>query len=134
LAPGEQLIGYGIVVPTKSAKGVKFRGGRLGGALGDHIAQNVGSVSGGADSVAGGLPKTEGALLLRITDQRVGLVRPMDGTPVYEIPRTWVARVERRPRLQLMARFRLHYADGSWLAFYTMRRRTIEEFQARLGG
>ena len=73
------------------------------------------------------------ALLLRVTDQGVGLVRSLDGTPVWEVPRSWVTRVERRPRTQLMARFRLHFADGSWLAFLTMRRRTIEQFRELIG-
>lgn len=138
LAPTEQLLAHGVVVPAKSAKGVKLNvhgHGRVGGQLGDHLMQNIGAVSGGAGSVAAQLPPTgSGALLLRITDQRVGLVRPADGAPVWEVPRAWVARVERRPRLQLMARFRVHYSDGSWLAFLTMRRRTIEEFRGLLGG
>lgn len=138
LAAGEQLLAYGVVVPAKSAKGVKlnFHGhGKVGGQLGDQLVRNVGAVNGGVGSVAAQLPDTGGgALLLRVTDQRVGLVRPSDGTAVWEVPRGWVARVERRPRLQLMARFRVHYADGSWLAFLTMRRRTIEGFRVVLGG
>jgi hypothetical protein len=136
LAPGEQLQTFGVVVPAKSAKGVKLDihgHGRLGGQFGDYLAHNVGARSGGAGSIAAGMPPSSGALLLRVTDQRVGLVHPLEGTPVWEVPRTWVARVERRPRLQLMARFRLHYADGSWLAFLTMRRRTLERFQTWIG-
>ncbi|MET8246024.1 hypothetical protein ABZV31_17340 [Streptomyces sp. NPDC005202] len=137
LAPGEQLQTYGTVVPVKSAKGVKvgFHGrGRIGGELGDYLMQNIGAASGGAGSIAAGLPPTSGALLLRVTDQRVGLVHPLDGTPVWEVPRTWVVPVERRPRLQLMARFRLHYTDGSWLAFLTARRSTIEHLRTHVGG
>ena len=136
LGTGEQLLAYGIVVPAKSAKGMKvnIRGaGRAGGAIGDYLMQNVGAASGGAGSIAAQMPPTSGGLLMRVTDQRVGLVRHLDGTPVWEVPRTWVARVERRPRLQLMARFRLHYADGSWLAFLTLHRRTIEGFQSLVG-
>jgi hypothetical protein len=138
LAAGEQLLSYGVVVPAKSAKGVKmtrpgpFSG--IGGELGDRLVQSVGAASAGAGSIAAGMPPSSGALLLRVTDQRVGLVRPLDGAAVWEVPRAWVARVERRPRLQLMARFRLHYADGSWLAFLTARRRTIETFRSQLGG
>ncbi|MFJ3337171.1 hypothetical protein [Streptomyces sp. NPDC086766] len=136
LSPGEQLRTYAVVIPAKSAKGMKMRVhgfGRLGGELGDYLMQNVGAQSGGHGSVAAGVPGTSGALLLRVTDQRVGLVHPLDGTPVWEVPRAWVARVERRPRLQLMARFRLHFADGSWLALLTMRRRTIERFRSVIG-
>ncbi|MET8689215.1 hypothetical protein ABZV77_33915 [Streptomyces sp. NPDC004732] len=132
LAPGEQLLAYGIVVPVKSAEGIKMKHGKAGGMLGDHLMQRYGAQSGGAQSIAAAMPPTSGALLMRVTDQRVGLVRHMDGTPVWEIPRTWAAHVERRPRLQLMARFRLHYADGSWLAFLTARRRTIEAFTTAL--
>jgi len=110
---------------------VKIHGhGKLGGALGDHLMHTVGATSGGA----GSMPQTSGsALVLRVTDQRVGLVGQRDGIPVWEVPRAWVVRVERRPRLQLLARFRLHYADGSWLAFMTARRRTVEGFQALIG-
>ena len=128
LAAGERLLGYGTVVPARSAKGVG-----VGAAVAGRLVNTVGAQSGGAGSIASGLPRTSGALLLRVTDQRVGLVQPLDGTPVWEVPRAWVTRVERRPRTQLMARFRLHYADGSWLAFLTMRRRTIDEFHSLLG-
>ncbi|MFF9816663.1 hypothetical protein [Streptomyces sp. NPDC014006] len=137
LAPGERLLAHHVVVPVKSAKGVKLNvhgHGRLGGQFGDHLMQNIGAASGGAGSVAGQLPPTSGALLMRVTDQRVGLVRATDGAPVWEVPRAWVVRVERRPRLQLMARFRVHYSDGSWLAFLTMRRRWIESLRGVLGG
>jgi hypothetical protein len=132
LAPGEQLLAYGIVVPVKSAEGVKIKHGKIGGMLGDHLMHRYGAQSGGARSIAAAMPATSGALLMRVTDQRVGLVRHLDGTPVWEVPRTWAAHVERRPRLQLMARFRVHYADGTWLAFLTARRRTIEAFATAL--
>ncbi|MEU6991005.1 hypothetical protein ABZ953_10170 [Streptomyces sp. NPDC046465] len=132
LAPGEQLLSFGIVVPVKSAEGIKVKHGMIGGKLGDHLMHRYGAQSGGAQSIAAAMPSTSGALLMRVTDQRIGLVRHLDGTPVWEIPRTWAAQVERRPRLQLMARFRVHYADGSWLAFLTARRRTIEAFTTAL--
>ncbi|MDI2125477.1 hypothetical protein [Yinghuangia seranimata] len=139
LEPAEVLVAYGIAVPAKSAKGVRLNHfnpdgrGRRGAELGDRLMQSVGAVSGGAGSIAASMPETTGALLLRITDRRVGLVNHMNGTPVWEVPRGWVVRVERRPRLQVVARFRVHYADGSWLGFFTMRRRTIDEFQRHLG-
>ncbi|MFF1377497.1 hypothetical protein [Streptomyces sp. NPDC058308] len=132
LAPGERLLAHGIVVPVKSAEGIKVKPGVIGGRLGDHLMHRFGAESGDAMSIAAAMPPTSGALLMRVTDQRVGLVRHLDGTPVWEIPRTWAAQVERRPRLQLMARFRVHYADGSWLAFLTARRRTIEAFTTAL--
>ncbi|MFB7511289.1 hypothetical protein [Streptomyces broussonetiae] len=128
LAPGEQLLGYGNVVPAKSAKGIG-----IATSLANQLVNNIGAQSAGAGSIAAGMPRTSGALLLRVTDQRVGLVKPLDGTPVWEVPRAWVTRVERRPRTQLMARFRLHFADGSWLAFLTMRRRTLEQFRSLIG-
>jgi hypothetical protein len=128
LPPGERLLGYGSVVPAKSAKGIG-----VGASLGTDLVNAFGAESAAAGSIAAQMPYTSGALLLRVTDQRVGLVQPLDGTPVWEVPRAWVARVERRPRTQLMARFRLHYADGSWLAFLTMRRRTIEQFRSLIG-
>ncbi|MFI9809065.1 hypothetical protein ACIHEJ_32745 [Streptomyces sp. NPDC052301] len=128
LAAGERLLGYGTVVPAKSAKGIG-----VGGAVAGRLVSSVGGQSGGGGSIAAGMPRTSGALLLRVTDQRVGLVQPLDGTPVWEVPRGWVTRVERRPRTQLMARFRLHCVDGSWLAFLTMRRRTLEQFHSLIG-
>ncbi len=128
LAPGERLLAYGSVVPAKSAKGVG-----VGAVVANRLVNSVGAQAGEAGSIAAQMPPTSGALLLRVTDQRVGLVRPLDGTPVWEVQRAWVTRVERRPRTQLMARFRLHFADGSWLAFLTMRRRTIEQFRELIG-
>ncbi len=130
LAAGEQLLAYASVVPAAGARGVSVN---LGGVLANDLMSQVGAQGGMAGGIASQMPATSGALLLRVTDQRVGLVKPLDGTPVWEVPRAWVARVERRPRLQLMARFRVHYADGSWLAFLTMRRRNIEQFRALLG-
>ncbi|WP_432028774.1 hypothetical protein [Streptomyces sp. 1222.5] len=124
LAPGERLLAYGSVV---SAKGVG-----VGVVVANRLVNSVGAQAGEAGSIAAQMPRTSGALLLRVTDQRLGLVRPLDGTPVWEVQRAWVTRVERRPRTQLMARFRLHFADGSWLAFLTMRR-TIEQFRELIG-
>jgi hypothetical protein len=131
LAPGEHLLSYAIVVPVKNARGVSVN---IGGMVGNALARNVGAQGGGHGSIAASCPDVSRGLVMRVTDQRVGLVNGVDGTPVWEIPRNWVVRVERRPRLQLMARFRVHYADGSWLAFMTFRRRNIESFRAVLGG
>ncbi|MGY4962509.1 hypothetical protein [Streptomyces sp. 900105245] len=100
LAPGERLLAYGFVV---SAKGVG-----VGAVVANRLVNSVCAQAGEAGGIAAH------ALLLRVTDQRVGLVRSLDGTPVREGQRAWVTRVERRPRTELMARFRLHFADGSW--------------------
>jgi hypothetical protein len=93
----------------------------------NRLVNSVGAQAGEAGSIAAH------ALLLRVTDQRVGLGRSLDGTPVWDVQRAWVTRIERRPRTQLMACFPLHFADGSWLAFLTMRRRTIEQFRELIG-
>jgi hypothetical protein len=37
------------------------------------------------------------------------------------------------PRLQLLAKFRLHFADGSTVAVMTARRRNIEALSSVLG-
>jgi hypothetical protein len=50
----------------------------------------------------------------------------------WAVPRQYVVRVERRPRFQMMARFRLHFADGSYVGLYTLHRRSIEAFAALL--
>ncbi|MEU1625291.1 hypothetical protein ABZ746_08140 [Streptomyces sp. NPDC020096] len=131
LASGEQLLSYALVVPVKNARGVSVN---IGGVIGNALMQNVGAQNGGYGSIAASCPDISRGLVMRVTDQRVGLVNSLTQTPVWEIPRTWVTRIERRPRLQLMARFRVHYADGSWLAFMTFRRQSIEGLRAVLGG
>ncbi|MDT7839125.1 hypothetical protein [Streptomyces justiciae] len=61
---------YGTAVPAKDAKGLTMKIHRheeLGGELGDHLRPTVDAASGNA-------------LVLRVTDQRVGLVGQRDGT------------------------------------------------------
>ncbi|MDI5966825.1 hypothetical protein POF50_031930 [Streptomyces sp. SL13] len=138
LTAGERLLVHEVVVVAKGAKGaftVHAPGMRPLTAGVRREIMDIGSSTGGWNSIAGQMPATGGsALVMRVTDQRLGLVTVKEGSPVWEVPRSWAARIERRPRLQLMARFRVHFVDGSWAAFYTVRRRTVRAFAAELGG
>ena len=75
--------------------------------------------------------------LLCVTDRRVLFLFVGPDRKKAELPwqahRSDVLRAERRPRLQIMARFRLDFADGSSLALMTMRRRSIDSLAAALG-
>ncbi|MFE9423305.1 hypothetical protein ACFYNO_10090 [Kitasatospora sp. NPDC006697] len=136
LEPGERLLDIASVVPVAGSHGA---GHGLGGAVGNRLAQ-AGAVSGGTGSIASGFPTTSGnamARLLVVTDRRAAYVHVRDirktGQVLWHAPRQLVLRVERRPRLQAMAKFRLHFVDGSSVAIATMRRRTIEGLADHLG-
>ncbi|MFD4656032.1 hypothetical protein ACFWP2_10420 [Kitasatospora sp. NPDC058444] len=136
LEPGERLLDVATVVPVAGARGVgDGAGARVGNTLG-----RLGAVSGQSGSLASGFPTTTGEVrtrLLAVTDRRTAFVTALDvrkaGRLLWHAPRQAVLRVERRPRLQAMARFRLHFADGSAVSLYTMRRRTIEALADHLG-
>lgn len=125
LQEGEEIVAAENVVCV--ATGVGAAGG-VGGALGNRLGR-VGAVTGEPDSIARSIPYQDGGLALGVTDRRVGLWSgPAMGQPaeLWSAPRDVVARVERRSRLQMLARFRLHFVDGSSAAFMTPRRATIE--------
>ncbi|MBP0448721.1 hypothetical protein J5Y04_04075 [Kitasatospora sp. RG8] len=136
LEPGEQLLDVATVVPVAGAKGVGHGvGAKVGNALGQ-----LGGVTGGAGSLADGFPTTQGGTMVRllvVTDRRTAVVATLDvrkpGRLLWHVPRNFVARIERRPRWQAMARFRLHFVDGSAASMYTARRRTIESLADHLG-
>ncbi|MEU1287900.1 hypothetical protein [Kitasatospora sp. NPDC005856] len=136
LEPGEHLLDVATVVPVAGARGV---GDGAGARVGNKLGQ-LGAVSGQSGSLASGFPATTGEVrtrLLAVTDRRTAFVTALDvrkaGRLLWHAPRHAVLRVERRPRLQAMARFRLHFADGSAVSLYTMRRRTIESLADHLG-
>ncbi|WP_031073124.1 hypothetical protein [Streptomyces sp. NRRL WC-3742] len=137
LEQGERLLDVATVTPVAGASGV---GDGAGAAIGNKLAR-IGAVSGGHGSIASGFPASDGVptrRLLVVTDRRAAVVIvPIDirkpSRLVWHAPRHLVQRVERRPRLQLMARFRLHFADGSAVALMTMRRRTVEALADQLG-
>ncbi|MQS16908.1 hypothetical protein F7Q99_33155 [Streptomyces kaniharaensis] len=136
LEPGEHLMDVATVIPVAGARGVGHGPGALvGNALG-----RLGAVSGESGSLASSFPSTAGAAmtkLLAVTDRRAAFVTARDirkaGQVLWHAPRHLVLRVERRPRFQAMARFRLHFADGSAVSMYTARRRTIEALADHLG-
>ncbi|MEU9046163.1 MULTISPECIES: hypothetical protein [unclassified Kitasatospora] len=136
LEAGERTLDVATVYPVAGAKGL---GDGAGAKLGNRLAR-VGAVAGETGSLAHGFPTGAGTAihkLLVVTDRRVAFVSARDirkaGEVLWHVPRHLVTRIERRPRLQAMARFRLHFADGSAVAALTPRRRTIEALADQLG-
>ncbi|MCX4749306.1 hypothetical protein OG455_28005 [Kitasatospora sp. NBC_01287] len=139
LHPGERLLDVVAAYPVAGTSGVGIGPGtELGNAI-----SRAGSITGGAGSIAAGFPVRirEVRKLLVVTDQRVlyagagagaGAGADTPGRVAWQAPRALVTRVERRPRLQLLARFRLHFADGSAVSVMTPRREGIEVLAAAL--
>jgi hypothetical protein len=123
LQPGERERILALVVPVA---GVQDAG--IGGGL-----ARMGALKGPQGSVARRFEKAPSAYLL-VTDRRLALIRvagPKDGFTA-ELPRSQVVRVEKRPRTQVLARFRMHFADGSSADFMTFRAATVRRLQAEL--
>lgn len=92
-------------------------------------------VTGEPGSLARTMPMAPGVLWMAVTDRRL-LLGPILGPTdalLWEIDRTRVAGVEPRPRLEVLARFRLHFTDSSSVALLTPRRRTVDAFGEVLG-
>ncbi len=143
LQEGEEIKTAEVVVCVATAVGARPRGVpgapgaglRVGGAVGNRLAR-MGAVKGESDSIARSIPYQRGGIVLGVTERRVGLWSgPAMGEPaeLWSAPREVVTRVQRRPRLQLLARFRLHFADGSTAAFMTPKRASIERLANLLG-
>lgn len=146
LRPSEQVLAIvRPVVPVRGGSGVRLSAAGagpnlaagLGSMTGNRLAQ-IGAVTGGRGSIADTFPHhLPPGKALCATDQRLLflLSGPARKTAevVWEVPRELVRGVERRPRLQLLARFRLHFTDGSSVAVMTPRRRNIESLAASLG-
>ena len=145
LQPGEQLLDIAVVVPTKGARNVGLGATR---AVAEAIA-GIGAVKGGPGSIADAFPSTQEGWyhLLCVTDRRVFLVlsppghsearvaKGLSSPPrlAWQVARASVVGVERRPRLQLMAKFRVRFVDGSSVSVLTMRRRTLDSLAGILG-
>jgi hypothetical protein len=136
-----------IVVAVRYASGVGPS--KMTTAVGSRLGR-IGAVHGDATSLAAGIPAppTPGikASWLLATDRRVALAsvfrqpgqgRPQPPQPLqawlyWEVPPAGIVRVEKRPRLQLMARFRLHFGDGSSAAFMTRRAGDVQNLRNAL--
>lgn len=136
LFPGEQVLATVPVQPVRAP--VLYGPGKAAviGA-GERLAQ-VRAVKGGKGTIAAGFPDNQGRKqLLSATDQRLLFLRgPRKLTstqPVWELPRAQVLGVERRPRLQFPARFRLHFSDGSSVALLTRHSYNVEALADALG-
>lgn len=137
LAPAEQLLDVVPVVPLRGAHVVGAQG--LVKEAGSALAQ-LGAVKGGQGSIAEAFPHPlpqAATRLLCVTDQRLLL---LVSTPArksaelaWQLPRSLLTRIERRLRLQLLAKFRLHFADGSSVSILTTRRRNVESLARALG-
>jgi hypothetical protein len=136
LTPGEQLSCIELIYPVRGGRGA---GMGPGAAIGNRIGQ-IGAVLGGKQSIAYTFPysfppqsrrllcATSGRLMFLLSDSRL-----TSAEVIWQLPRDQVRGVERRPRTQLMARFRLHFADGSSAAVLVTRRRAIDALTEALG-
>jgi len=134
LEPGEQLIDVAVVQPLRGAGG----GVGVTGVIGSAIA-SIGAVKGGQGTIADGFPHDlpVGTSMLTVTDRRVLLLYTgparKSAQLFWQAPRSAVLGIEPRPRLQVMAKFRLHFEDGSSVSILTMRRRSIDSLTSVLG-
>ena len=134
LEPGERLLDIAVVQPLRGAGGVGVTG-----LVGSAIA-SIGAVKGGKGTIADGFPHDlpVGTNMLTVTDKRVLLLYAgparKSAQLIWQSPRSAVLQVERRPRLQVMAKFRLHFEDGSSVSVLTMRRQSIDSLAGVLGG
>jgi hypothetical protein len=134
LEAGEQLLDIAVVQPLRGASG----GAGVTGVIGSAIA-SVGAVKGGKGTIADSFPHDLpiGLNMLTVTDKRVLFLYAdaarKTARPLWGVPRSAVLGVERRPRLQVMAKFRLHFEDGSSVSILTMRRRSIDSLTGVLG-
>ena len=133
LEPGELLLDIAVVQPLRGAGGVGVTG-----VVGSAIA-SVGAVKGGKGSIADSFPHDLplGTNMLTVTDRRVLFLYSdparKSAQLLWQAPRSAVLDLERRPRLQVMAKFRLHFQDGSSVSVLTMRRRSIDSVARALG-
>ncbi len=128
--------------------GLQAAGAGVTAAAAEAIA-GIGAVKGEAGSIAKTFPSSEPGYILTmaVTNQRVLVVRTQPGHSaarvakglttksqvVWQAPRSSVTGIERRPRLQLLAKFRMHFIDGSSVSAMTLRRRTIDSLAQVLG-
>lgn len=134
LEPGEQLLDIAVVQPLRGASG----GVGVTGVIGSAIA-SIGAVKGAKGTIADSFPHDLpiGLNMLTVTDRRVLFLYAdaarKTARPLWGVPRSAVLGVQRRPRLQVMAKFRLHFEDGSSVSILTMRRRSIDSLTGVLG-
>jgi hypothetical protein len=133
-----------IVVAVRYASGTGT--GEVTTAIGSRLGR-IGAVHGDKTSVASSIPAPPTpdlkASWLLVTDRRVALAsvvrqpfhrkgqppQPLQASLYWEVPPARIVRVEKRPRLQLMARFRLHFSDGSNAAFMTRSASHVQELR-----
>ncbi|HEX4109314.1 MAG TPA: hypothetical protein VHX88_14350 [Solirubrobacteraceae bacterium] len=137
LAEGEEVQAvHTVLMVTRSTTATRLEpGGRMFTEARRRFARR-GGYEGEPGTVAHGIPFRQGGHLLVVTDRRVGLWRgpSQHRTGVlWSVPRDQLAGVERRPRLQFMSRFRLHFSDGSWAALMTFRGRNVRRLAELLG-
>ena len=137
LEPEERVLDIASVQSARASVGVMLG---LAGTAGQAIVDRA-AVKARTGNIAKTFPQRfppASTKLLCVTDMRLVflLVGPdrKKAELAWQAPRSDVIRAERRPRLQIMARFQLHFADGSSLALMTMRRRTIDSLAAALEG
>ena len=103
--------------------------------IGEALARR-GAVGGDVGSMARSLPANGEAHILVLAERRLLLFTQDRGhptSPAWEAPREALSRVDRLPRLQLLAKLRLRFADGSAAKFLVWSGRTTKRLQEELG-
>lgn len=137
LKDGESLLYLANANPAKAVTPLGLPG--LGTELGMSMGK-AGAVKGEADSIAASVPQRlpVGYLrLLCVTTKRLIflIVDPArkHSKPLWSTSRAQVAGVEKKPRLHVMAKFTVHFIDGSAVSFMTFRKKTILNLAEILG-
>ena len=135
LEPGEQVLDIASVQSARASMAVMLG---MAGAAGQAVVDRAAGKA-GEGTIARAFPQRfppASTKLLCVTDRRLLFLFAGPDRKraelAWQAPRSAVLRVERRPRLQIMARLRLHFSDGSSLALMTMRRRSIDSLAATL--
>jgi hypothetical protein len=137
LESGESLLNVASANPVKGASALGIPG--PGRALGVAIAR-IGAVKGGAGSIAETFPYDLPVAYLRLLAVTSGRVLFLTVDParkhaelLWHIPRDKVTGIEKKPRLQIMAKFALHFSDESSVSLLTFRQGTVASLAEILG-
>lgn len=118
LTAGDRILGGAKVVVASQA-------GRAGPRTSAAVHRRT--VTGTPGSVAAGFPRLPSpAIVMYVTAQELVATRGIDEPHiVWRISVERVVGVRKSPRLQVMARFRITFDDGSSLVLLTLRARTV---------
>ena len=137
LKRGETIRYIASAKPVKAITPVGLSG--LGAEIGTAIAK-AGAVKGGSDTIAASLPQQLplGRLcLLCVTDQRLLFLvadpARKKAELLWSLSTSEITGIDKKLRLQIMAKFAVHFTDNSAVSFATFRKRTIQGLAQQLG-